>query len=707
MPWARARLEAHPRGRVVLATTVALVGLATVAGAGVANPGEGSGRVLAFGANNAGQLGNPTGIGPVLDPMGPASANPTPALVSLPDQMGPATLIASGIDHSLVATASGQLYAFGSNQSGQLGRTANSGTSAPDPTPAPVFLPGRSGPVTHIAAGYAHSLVATSSGQLYAFGANFFGELGRATNTASDTPNPTPALVDLPGQVGAVTQVAAGFSHSLAMTSSGQLYSFGYNGTGELGRTSNGTSDPAAAVVVLPGQVGAVTQIAAGGNHSLAVTASGQLYAFGSNQFGQLGVLVNSDMLVPNAAPALVTLPGQVGPVTQIAAGGNHSLAVTASGQLYAFGSNEFGQLGTPATSSTLSNPVPALVTLEGQAGAIVQVAAGYAHSLVVTASGQVYAFGNNNYGQLGSTLGNGIGTGLPTPAEIGLPAGLTIDAAAEGPTAYHSLLLARDVAIATASLPPAQAGSPYSTALQPAGGGAPLRWSAQGLPADLTIDAATGAISGIPRATGTFSATVTVSDLYGSRADRTFALTVSARAALAPPRTLAKPPRLTAVTQSAARWLRGTSLAHLVGTGTPAGGKDRRPVGTTFSFTVDRAARVTLAFRHAAEGRRIAGRCVATRAGHSRGPRCTRVVGNGTLRIAAHRGRNHLRFEGRVSRSTGLGPGSYSVVVSASGAVGRGSAAKTLHFTVMAPRPRGGAAARRSEPPRRARSRS
>jgi alpha-tubulin suppressor-like RCC1 family protein len=94
-----------------------------------------------------------------------------------------------------VVTSSGQLYAFGTNNNGELGIATNMGTPAPNPTPALVTLPGEVGPVTQVAAGGFHGLVVTSSGQLYAFGYNFYGELGSTTNNNATTPNPTPTLI--------------------------------------------------------------------------------------------------------------------------------------------------------------------------------------------------------------------------------------------------------------------------------------------------------------------------------------------------------------------------------------------------------------------------------------------------------------------------------------------------------------------------------
>jgi hypothetical protein len=146
-----------------------------------------------------------------------------------------------------------------------------------NPTPTLVSLPGATGAVSQIAAGAAHTLALTSSGQLYAFGANQYGELGSATNNGKILANPTPTLVSLPGATGTVSQIAAGGGHTLALTSSGQLYAFGYNGNGELGRATNsGTTlaNPTPTLVSLPGATGTVSQIAAGASDTLVSVAA-------------------------------------------------------------------------------------------------------------------------------------------------------------------------------------------------------------------------------------------------------------------------------------------------------------------------------------------------------------------------------------------------------------------------------------------------
>jgi alpha-tubulin suppressor-like RCC1 family protein len=348
------------------------------------------------------------------------------AMAVLPSQAAAPTSIA------------GQVFAFGLNNDGQLGSTANSATKNPNPTPMLVVLPGATGPVTRIATGPNHSLAVTATGQLYAFGLNYYGQLGNANAVGSKgANNPTPTLVALPGASGPVTEAASGLNYSLALTATGQLYAFGDNRYGQLGNANNnGVADanPTPTPVTLPGATGPVSEISAGDSHSLALTATGQLYAFGLNEYGQLGTTVNNAGTGANPTPSLVTLPGATGPVSGISAGAFDSFAVTSTGQLYAFGLNTRGQLGTTANNGNENaNPTPTLVTLPGATGPVSEISAGGAHSLAVTSTGQLYAFGLNTYGQLGTTVNNGNENANPTPTLVPLPAGTVIEAIAQG----------------------------------------------------------------------------------------------------------------------------------------------------------------------------------------------------------------------------------------------------------------------------------
>lgn len=505
---------------------VAMVGVIGFAGpAPSALAATSPGQVYAFGHNDFGQLGNP-------DRTVGLEANPLPEPVALPGENGPVTQTAAGYGHSLVVTSTGQLYSFGENDYGQLGRTTNSGTGNANPVPTLVSLPSGSAPVTEVAAGTYFSLAVTSDGQLYSFGENEFGELGRATNDFTATPNPTPTLVDLPGATGPVTEVAAGAYFSLAVTSTGQLFAFGANERGQLGSSvNNGVSvpNPTPTLVDLPSGSGAVTRVAAGYGFSLVLTSSGQLYGFGENQYGQLGSTVDNLSAAADPTPELVSLPGADGPVVQIAAGFYHSLVLTSTGQLYAFGNNEFGQLGTSINNGRYAaNPTPTTVGLPGAIGPVIRVGAGITSSFAITSSGQLYSFGENRYGQLGNTNNSGVPeVANPIPSLSDLPGGTTIAGVGSSSASYDTLAVVSDLAVTTSALPAGQLGVPYGATAQASGGTAPYRWTAAGLPAGLGIDSATGQITGTPTATPTSAVTLSVTDAEGTMASTTLPLTI------------------------------------------------------------------------------------------------------------------------------------------------------------------------------------
>src|ERR1039458_9243168 len=131
------------------------------------------------------------------------------------------------------------------------------------------------------------------------------------------------------------------------------------------------------------------------------------------------------------AVAILVVLVGAPSPV---------AAASTATGRLYAFGDNYWGQLGsTTNNQAEAANPTPTVVTLPGATGPVTQVAAGSDDSFAVTSTGQLYAFGNNDSGQLGSATNSGNETANPTPAPVGLPAGTTISTVPRGPEASQT----------------------------------------------------------------------------------------------------------------------------------------------------------------------------------------------------------------------------------------------------------------------------
>ena len=285
--------------------------------------------------------------------------------------------------------------------------------------------------------------------------------------------------------------------------------------------------------MTLPGASGPVTAIATGFNHSLALTSTGQLYAFGDNRYGQLGSANDNGIAAANPTPTLVTLPGAGGPVTEISAGGAHSLALTSTGQLYAFGLNTGGQLGSTANNGNENaNPTPTLVALPGATGGVSAISAGAAHSLALTSTGQLYAFGLNTDGQLGTTANNGNENANPTPTLVALPTGTIIETVAQGSAEQTLALTTASPTITAASL----ANKRFRVGKEPtaiSAGSAPLGTTLRftlAAPARLQITITTTA-PGLRRAHTCVTPTATLKRAHAKGCTRTFTVGTLTRA--------------------------------------------------------------------------------------------------------------------------------------------------------------------------------
>lgn len=224
------------------------------------------GRVLAWGDNGAGQLGD-----------GSTDPSTTPVEVALPEDVT-VTQVAAGSDHGLALTSDGRVLAWGSNAVGQLG----DGTTTTDrTTPVEVQLP-EGVTVIRLSAGEGHSLALTDDGRVLAWGGNVDGQLGDGTQLTRSTP----VEVELPAGA-EITGISAGRNHSLAVTSDGGVLAWGWNSDGQLG---DGTTTTRTTPVEVPLPDGVTVADVSGGNrHSLAVTTTGRVLTWGYNGQGQLG----------------------------------------------------------------------------------------------------------------------------------------------------------------------------------------------------------------------------------------------------------------------------------------------------------------------------------------------------------------------------------------------------------------------------------
>jgi hypothetical protein len=196
--------------------------------------------------------------------------------------------------------------------------------------------------------------------------------------------------------------------------------------------------------------------------------------------------------------------------------------------------------------------------------------------------------------------------------------------------------------------------------------------------------DNTTGPLSGAKTftATGTFIPVLTATDPFGNTATATRSITVAAPPVSAAGGSspggsgqLAATATVGGLRQSHRIWREGGSLATFAA-------KHKAPVGTTFTFTLNEAATVTLTFTQPGAGRNVGGRCASLNRRNRKQRKCAR--GAGSLTHAAHAGLNTVAFAGRVSPGRKLAPGSYTLVVTAIGADGHISAPQTIRFTIV-----------------------
>jgi len=187
----------------------------------------------------------------------------------------------------MILAASGKLYGWGSNSSGQLGLFHSDNVNRPE-----LFtrVPER---IIKVVAGYMHTAILTEKGELFAFGFMHselkFGQDGKL-------------IKSFPHQ-DRIISLASGSAHILALSASGMLYGYGVNGHGQLGNDAK-LLNHVQEITSLRGKK--ITQISTGFQHSVALTSAGQVFSFGRNERGQLGIGHNK----LQTGPAQVNIPG-------------------------------------------------------------------------------------------------------------------------------------------------------------------------------------------------------------------------------------------------------------------------------------------------------------------------------------------------------------------------------------------------------------
>ncbi|XP_014258903.1 RCC1 and BTB domain-containing protein 1-like isoform X2 [Cimex lectularius] len=199
--------------------------------------------------------------------------------------------------------------------------------------------------------------------------------------------------------------------HAIAFTSTGEVFSWGHNGNYELGTgTTLHSASPNLIGCSLTDKV--VMEVACGAHHSVVLTNDGEVYAWGQYKNGQMISCINQNQLLPKKVQS--TIAGKI--IVGIACGQSHTMAITNKGEVYGWGFNIVGQLGLGNTMNQL-NPCR-IMALSNTV--IVKIVCGNSHTLALSDEGKVYAWGANTYGQLASNSKNNVLTPEQIPENIG-----------------------------------------------------------------------------------------------------------------------------------------------------------------------------------------------------------------------------------------------------------------------------------------------
>ena len=324
------------------------------------------GSLYSWGENSYGQLG-----------VGDEVNKNTPTKVNLPGKIKELITTGSSV-YALMEDSS--LYSWNENSDGQLGV----GDKINKNTPTIVNLPGK---IKKLITSSSASYAILEDGSLYAWGYNGYGQLG----VGDEVNKNTPTKVNLPSKIKEL--ITTGLSVYALMEDS-SLYSWGYNSYGELG-VGDEVNKNTPTKVNLPGKIKELITTT-NGSSVYALMEDSSLYSWGYNSYGQLGV---GDEVNKNT-PTKVNLPGKI---KKLITSSSASYAILEDGSLYAWGYNYYGELGvgsnedknTPTKVTAINGKIMDLIINSNKSST-------YKSIFAIIEDGSLYAWGNNEGGQLG-----------------------------------------------------------------------------------------------------------------------------------------------------------------------------------------------------------------------------------------------------------------------------------------------------------------
>jgi cysteine-rich repeat protein len=357
------------------------------------------GRVRCWGNNTFGNLGygfdDPVGIDEHPYEVGD---------IQLP---GPLAQLQSGDNHSCGLLTEGGVICWGANYLGQLGYAH---TDAIGDDEFPNLLPPVQvgGEVEFVTTGGTHACALTNSGQVVCWGSGFQGTLGYGnTDNIGDDEHPSEAgFVDVGA---AIVALSAGIGQTCVIQANGAIRCWGPSTYGQLGYGNTetiGDDEPPSSAMALRFSRDAVA-VTAGWFHTCALFSNGDVRCWGRGDEGQLGQASTENFGdMERATETDPIILGGEGKVVTIAAGDNHTCALLDSGELRCWGDNFRGQLGLGIEGNIGDDEHPAVADAVDIGGDVIQFDAGGDHTCAVRSDYAVFCWGDNFSGQLG--LGNG-----------------------------------------------------------------------------------------------------------------------------------------------------------------------------------------------------------------------------------------------------------------------------------------------------------
>ena len=310
--------------------------------------------------------------------------------------------VAAGNEHSVLLTEDGRVYTAGYNDNGQCGQGSTLRVSELSIVNE---LKGTFIEQVHAYNGCEHTLCVSRDGYLYSFGYNYRGQLGHSSTSSVSIPK---LVRGIGGPKQRVNIVSCSYYHTVVVCEDGAAFSFGRNDFGQLGLGD--ATDRKEPTRIESLRMHTVSSVACGQYHTMFVVDGGRVMGCGKNDYGQLGLESLDPVRRPvSTSPFSKRMVGEgddeaknanAHAIQQICCGYYHTLALSANGTVWSFGRNDYGQLGLGHTVQKVY--APQLVSgLESKG--IHKVSAGCYHSVAVARSGDLFVFGRNNHGQLGT----------------------------------------------------------------------------------------------------------------------------------------------------------------------------------------------------------------------------------------------------------------------------------------------------------------